>query len=137
MSLPHTHTIQVWPSGKSYEYAGDPFKCVHGRTRPSGEQDERINPWTDAHCLNAHWAEIRTELRAQRIQEQNILKCDSSLVGDLLSAAHDLPEHLCDEWELENVTNLYPDPSEWDAAVLLSAALVILDIIPVPVALEE
>jgi hypothetical protein len=120
MSTQNTHAIQVWPSGKSYEYEGDPFSGAPWRTRPSGERDERINPWTDAHCIGGHWAEIRTDLRARRIQEQDILKCDSSLVADMLSAAHDLPDRLGDEWELENVTNLYPDPSEWDSAQCLA-----------------
>ena len=115
MSLPNTRTIQVWPSGTSYEYAGDPFSGAPWRTRPSGERDEQINPWTDA-----HWAEIRTELRAQRIQDQDILKNDSSLVADMLDSAHDLPEHLRDEWEIENVKNLYPDPSAWNAAQCLA-----------------
>jgi len=119
MSIPSTRTIQVWPSGKSYEYAGDPFSGAPWRTRPSGERDEQINPWTDAQC-GGHWAEIRTELRAQRIQDQDILKCDSSLVSDMLNSAHDLPERLRDEWEIENVTNLYPDPYEWDAAQCLA-----------------
>ena len=120
MSTQNTHTIQVWPSGKSYEYTGDPFSGAPWKTRPGGERDEQINPWTDAQCLGGHWAEIRTELRAQRIQDQDILKRDSSLVSDMLSAAHDLPDRLSDEWQLESVTNLYPDPSEWDAAQCLA-----------------
>ena len=119
MNTHNTHTIQVWPSGKSYEYAGDPFSGAPWRTRPSGERDERANPWTDAHCLGGRWVEIRTELRAQRIQDQDILKNDSSLVSDMLNSAHDLPEHLRDEWEIENVKNLYPDPSAWDATQCL------------------
>ena len=120
MSIPSTRTIQVWPSGKAYEYTGDPFSGAPWKTRPGGERDEQINPWTDAQCLGGHWAEIRTELRAQRIQDQDILKRDSSLVSDMLSAAHDLPDRLSDEWQLESVTNLYPDPSEWDAAQCLA-----------------
>jgi len=115
MSIPSTRTIQVWPSGKSYEYAGDPFSGAPWRTRPSGERDEQINPWTDAQCLGGHWAEIRTNLRARRIQEQDILKCDSSLVENMQAAWADLPDHLSEEWQLDNVTNLYPDPSGWDA----------------------
>ena len=115
MSIPHTHTIQVWPSGKSYEYTGDPFSGAPWRTRPSGERDELINPWNDAHCLGGHWAEIRIELRAQRIQDQDIFKNDSSLVDDMRGAWADLPDHLSEEWQFDNVTNMYPDPSEWDA----------------------
>ena len=110
MSIPNTHTIQVWPSGKSYEYTGDPLSGAPGRTRPSGERDERANPWTDA-----HWAEIRTELRAQRIQDWDIFKNDSSLVEDMRGAWADLPDHLSEEWQFDNVTHMYPDPSEWDA----------------------
>ena len=115
MSIPSTRTIQVWPSGKSYEYTGDPFSGAPWRTRPSGERDELINPWNDAHCLGGHWAEIRIELRAQRIQDQDIFKNDSSLVDDMRGAWADLPDHLSEEWQFDNVTNMYPDPSEWDA----------------------
>ena len=115
MSIPHTHTIQVWPSGKSYEYTGDPFSGAPWRTRPSGERDELINPWNDAHCLGGHWAEIRIELRAQRIQDQDIFKNDSSLVDDMRGAWADLPDRLSEEWQFDNITHMYPDPSEWDA----------------------
>mgnify|MGYP003648398895 CR=1 FL=1 len=115
MNTQHTHTIQVWPSGTSYEYTGDPFSGAPWRTRPSGERDERANPWSDAHCLGGRWVEIRTELRAQRIQDRDIFKNDSLLVGDMLGASADLPEHFFEEWEIGNVNNLYPDPSEWDS----------------------
>ena len=115
MSLPNTRTIQVWPSGKSYEYTGDPLSGAPWRTRPSGERDERANPWTDAHCLEGHFTEIRTELRAQRIQDQDIFKNDSSLVEDMRDAWADLPDHLSEEWQFDNVTHMYPDPSEWDS----------------------
>jgi hypothetical protein len=52
-------------------------------------------------------------------RDQDIFKNDSSLVADMLDSAHDLPEHLRDEWEIENVKNLYPDPSAWDATQCL------------------
>ena len=115
MSIPHTHTIQVWPSGKSYEYTGDPLSGAPWRTRPSGERDELINPWNDAHCLGGHWAEIRIELRAQRIQDQDIFKNDSSLVDDMRGAWADLPDRLSEEWQFDNIPHMSPDPSEWDA----------------------
>jgi len=115
MSTQHTHTIQVWPSGRSYEYTGDPLSGAAWKTRPSGKPDVMANPWTDAHCIGGHWREVQTELQARRIQDREILKCDSSLVADMLGSALDLPGQLGDEWTVENLTNLYPDPSGWDS----------------------
>ncbi len=103
-------TIQVWPSGRGYQYMGDPFSDLGtlkirqdahhtapyavGEYRPASEREQ---------------AEIQAELRAQRYLEREVLVCQSSLVDDLLRAG-------IDGWEYEEITNLYPDPSEWGAA---------------------
>lgn len=108
----NTHMIQVWPSGRGYEYQGDPL--VGGQDGPqtlrtatyNGEKQEAFR------CgFPEEWANIRAELLAQRYLDREVLKCDSMLVNDLFAGTECNPE----EWDRDNIDNLYPDPSDWDA----------------------
>ncbi|KKN52714.1 hypothetical protein LCGC14_0609950 [marine sediment metagenome] len=62
------------------------------------------------------WAEILASLRAEWYLERDVLKCDSMLVTDLIQATTHLDMgEVGHEWEYDRISNLYPDPSAWDA----------------------
>lgn len=114
----NTHTIQAWPRGTGYEYVGDPWSSHREdgdqlRVRKyNGEDQEKWRAGTPE-----EWSELRIAVRAERYVECEVLKCDSSLVGDLLQHGAECSHgDLQDEWTYENVTGLYPDPEAWDAA---------------------
>ena len=57
-------------------------------------------------------------MRAELYIEREVLKCDSILVSDHLACGPEMPHGPGEpgfEWSYDNITNLYPDPSEWDA----------------------
>ncbi len=109
-----THTIQVWPSGTGYEYRG--IVGAGGgprRLRCHGFNREPTLRWRKGTA--SEWAAIETELRVDRYIEVEVLKCDSMLVSDLIQATtHQDMGEIGHEWEYNRVSNLYPDPSEWD-----------------------
>lgn len=101
-----SHTIQVWPSGQGYEYRGDPFGPLAQRDlRFYGRSIMGADVWSKG--VVEEWTEIRASLKAERYIDKEVLKCDSSLVCDLL-------EQEKGEWTSEHVRNLYPDPENWD-----------------------
>lgn len=86
MARQDTHTLQVWPSGQTYTYRGDPFAPSSNRRSlrrsGSGEAETRWRRGTPD-----EWQMIRVELRAERIAEQEIYACDSALVDALIRAS--------------------------------------------------
>lgn len=125
-----THTIQLWPDGRSVEYYGDSadgeYNQAGGFTArrpgrrglrfydPNGGQRARFSRGTPA-----DWREIRIARRAQHYQEQEIYHVDSSLVGDLIklngASCDGEIRDLRDAFEYDQIENLYVDPSDWDA----------------------
>lgn len=116
-----TKSIQVWPSGHGYEYQGDPHgPADQRRLRWTDRCGGTYGEWMDADAdpCEERWATVRANILAERYIDRDVLKCDSMLVSDLLGSngAGMSESSNGDEWTHENVTDLYPDPSKWDAA---------------------
>ncbi len=109
-----THTLQVWPSGRGYEYRGDPNGPAEQRQlrAPKGWRDGQPD----------EWREILHSVRALMYQERDVLCCDSMLVDDLLKAAPEISNMtqstgaaaLGDAFSTDEIRNLYPDPDSMD-----------------------
>lgn len=126
-----TKTIQLWPSGRSVEYYGDPndgeynedgHKPRHPRRRGlrfyDPNQSRKDQPFVRGTL--AEWREIRICERAQTYQSRDIWHHDSALIDDLIKASGcqidgEGAEDLRREFDYEQVENLYQDPSAWDA----------------------
>ena len=95
-------SIQLWPSGDSVEFRGDP-------DGPPGQRAirRRNDPWTAGD--DDLWRALRIARRAEGYAAREIYVCDSMLVSDLLSSADAL-----DGFQADDLRNLYPDPSGWD-----------------------
>lgn len=113
-----THTIQVWPSGRGYEYRGNSnygFPGTGGderRLRANTQCGGTLSRWRKGKA--SEWAELLVELRVNRYIEIEVLKCDSMLVSDLLQHGSECSHGDMDrEWSYDEVTNLYPDPGDW------------------------
>lgn len=98
--------LQLWPSGRYVEIATGPptgnlIRDIENMTavgdfRPMTDEDKRA---------------VEIQQTAERIQRENILKCDSCLIDTLLKAqATDDGRTIL---EYEDIENLYPDPSDW------------------------
>lgn len=96
-------TIQCWPSGKSYIYAGS-YPAYTLQT----QEGERMATPTEAH-------EIGREVRAKNLAARDVLACQSYLVDSLLSLGMqgNLQGSDIDDFQFDNVENLYPDPDDW------------------------
>ena len=101
-------SIQLWPSGDSVEYRGDP-------DGPPGQRAirRRNDAWTTGD--DDLWRALRIARRAEGYAEREIYVCDSMLVSDLLSSADAL-----DGFQADDLRNLYPDPSGWDEDACLA-----------------
>src|SRR5579863_7268307 len=102
-----TRTIQVWPSGTSYTYRGDPDGPASQRSIRNERREAAGAPRT-GHWRKGtpdDWRKIRIELRAELYGERDILHCDSALVDALIrqSAEHRM---LDDAFTLEQMRNL-------------------------------
>ncbi len=118
MSHNETHTLQLWPCGYGYEYWGNPDPQVPThRLRRQGLGAQKQERWRKG--TKAEWEAILVEVRVQRYIEHEVLKCDSMLVTALMELDGVARDHeaaaVLNEWGLDSVTNLSPDPSEWDA----------------------
>ena len=113
-----TRTMQTWPAGTSYEYIGNPWSTERApsdrlRVRQyNGKEQLKYRPGTAA-----EWRELQVAVRAERYMDRDVLKCDSSLVTDLMSMQCDFDGSIRfgREWAHAEVINLYPDPSDWAA----------------------
>lgn len=92
--------VQLWPTGKSLEVreTGDTFQVRDG------------DVWRAATVTEARG--IKIEQIAEQLLSQEVLCCDSSLVDDLLQLSSE-GTHLGGEFSMDNVSNLYPDASDW------------------------
>lgn len=111
MTKPESRTIQLWPGGESITYRGDidgPAK----QKRLKGRNEARWRQGTAA-----DWRKVRIEVRAEMYGERDIHGCDSSLVGDLITAGYsgELPRELQEGFGCDEIRNTYADPSDWDA----------------------
>lgn len=107
-------TIQTWPSGKSYEYRGD----IDGPAELRTLRDPRRNetPASDWRAgTPAEWRDVRIAVRAEMYQRRDILRCQSSLVDDLIKLSSDRAGELADAFSYDNVDNIYKDPTDWTA----------------------
>lgn len=105
-----SRTIQTWPDGYSYTYRGDehgPLEqfeiCRNGLWRIATADEQRT---------------IRVALRAEMYAANYIKGCDSSLVDALIEAANsgEISSDLANAFSVDELRNLYADPSDWDAA---------------------
>lgn len=86
-------TIQLWPRGTSVTYERNEHgEIVYGES--SGPVCKR---------------DVEIEERARRYQDREIFCLDSSLVDDLIRAD-------VDGFSYDDVSNVYPDPSDWTLA---------------------
>ena len=101
-------SIQLWPSGDSVEFRGDPDGPPAQRAiRRRNERNEcRTRPWTTGD--DDLWRALRIARRAEGYAEREIYVCDSMLVSDLLQA------DALEGFQADDLRNLYPDPSDWD-----------------------
>jgi hypothetical protein len=115
--MTETHTLQVWPSGRGYEYRGDPNGPAEQRQLRIHDYNARTRTrWRKGKL--GEWREIVISRRAEMYQRNEILGCDSCLVDDLVkaAAAGETSGDLGDGFGDGEIHNMYPDPSEWDAA---------------------
>lgn len=84
-------TTQVFPSGRMVRHTGEypHYRGENGKEFPEAEQDE-----------------LQAQLLAENYVNNEILCCDSSLVGELMAKEFD-------GFTIDDMENLYPDPSDW------------------------
>lgn len=104
-----THSLQLWPGGRSVT-----FRETYNRLRCHSGYQIRTEAKRWRRASETEAKEIRVEVLARAYSERDILCRDSSLVDDLLKHGPDLPGDLGEEWQVENIANLIPDPSDWD-----------------------
>ena len=107
---PETRTLQLWPSGRSVTYRGahPTYRVYRGTGRPSSLR----YGWTRAWREEAR--DIRAEELARMYSDRDILCCDSSLVSDCLKLGQDVACDFAQEWDYDQIVNLYPNPADWD-----------------------
>lgn len=97
-------TRQLWPSGSSITYReleSEDYEVNHGDNWAPATPEETRS--------------IKIAETAERLADREIYCCDSSLVSDMLGAAErEIPRNMVGEWSWDNVSNLTPDPSDWD-----------------------
>lgn len=106
-----TTTLQLWPGGQGITFRGDPWGPKNQRSVRGGAPDAHWRKGT-----REEWRQIRIEILAERYLAHEVFACDSALVGDLLKASSEYRGDLSDAFQIYEIRNLYPDPSEWDAA---------------------
>jgi hypothetical protein len=111
-------TIQCWPGGQSFTYRGDPDGPENQRSlRDTGRNGEPPSRWRKGTA--DEWAAIRRNVRAQMYADRDVLCCDSSLVDDLLKLGGESygceVKDIQEGFSLDEIRNLYADPSDWDA----------------------
>lgn len=101
-------SIQCWPSGRMLEVIGDPPTEIRRHTGNGWGEWRPITP------LEA-W-EVKVQETAQRLLAQEVYCCDSCLVSDMTGAAMggELTGDIAREWDYDQISNLRPDPSDWD-----------------------
>lgn len=117
-----THTIQVWPGGQSYTYRGDVDGPANQRSLKDVNYNSREVPrWRKG--TREEWRAIRIEVRAEMYWAREGMGCDSALVSDLLQLENYVlstrgdgaGSELARAFGVEEIRNLYADPSDWDA----------------------
>ena len=112
-----THTVQVWPSGRGYEYRGDPDgPAEQKQLRAHSYMTDPPGPWREGQP--DEWREILHEVRAEMYQDRDVLCCDSMLVDELIKLVGSLPHEdreFASAWSYDEIRNLYPNPEDWDA----------------------
>ncbi len=99
--------MQLWPGGESVEVFEDGGKIKSVRVRNSKR-------WSKPTAAMIRKIEI--EQRAERYVEHELQGLDNQLVEDMMKHADELPRDIGSEWSIDNVSNIYPDASEWDEA---------------------
>lgn len=108
-----TKTLQVWPRGEGFEYAGDVHDLEGRKLRKHSWNGDKPQSWTPG--TPEDWRKIQIEELAEMYASRDILVCDSSLVDDLIKQAGEMSGDLGDGFGYEEIRNLYKDPSDWDA----------------------
>lgn len=102
--------IQVWPSGKGYEFTGDPDGPANQKKmRVTSFNGDPVKPWRTGTA--EEWRAVRVAQRAERYRDHEILACQSGLIDDLIKHS---PGPL-DGFGIDDIENLYPNPEEMDA----------------------
>ncbi len=111
-----THRVQLWPGGQTIEYQGDPDgHAYQRRLRTPGFNDAKDSAWRKG--TQDEWRKLKIELRAELYQRNLIYGCDSALVDDLIKASDELGgSDLGRGFSIDEIRNIYRDPSDWDAA---------------------
>lgn len=106
-----TRSLQIWPSGESFQIAGD----VHGPADQRQLKARNDADWRDGTA--EEWRKIRIALRAELYAANYIKGCDSAIVDDLIKAAGsgELSGDLREAFSYDEIRNIYADPSDWDA----------------------
>jgi hypothetical protein len=71
------------------------------------------NPWREG--TPEEWRKVRVCVLAERYAENEILAVQSSLIDDLMKHANDGSDDIHEAFQYDELTNLYPDPDDWDA----------------------
>jgi len=111
-TTPHTTTIQLWPGGHSYTFRGDP----NGPPNQRSLQDPNMRTtWRKG--TDAEWRAIQIAQTAEHFLRNDVLCCDSSLIDELIKLEHTTagPQDLARAFSYDEIENLYPDASSWDA----------------------
>jgi hypothetical protein len=97
----HGKTIQLWPGGESVTLkgSGDSLKV------------KSKGGWRKPGSALAY--QIRVEELAEAYLDRDVLCCDSALVDDMMKAG-------VKGFSIDEVRNMYPDPSDWDDATCRS-----------------
>lgn len=114
-----SHSIQLWPDGQTAEYSGDPFgPPTTRRLRIAKTCGGPLSRWKPGTLED--WRRVQIEVRAEMYGARDVLGCDSSLVDDLIKAAsggalnHEARD-LAEGFGIDEIRNMYADPSDWDA----------------------
>lgn len=112
----HPTTDQVWPCGGMVTWLGDPFRDTPPMIRRAVADPVEGQPETWSLATPKEHRAIRVHLRAKRIADREIYRCQSSLIDDLArlggsGEGGDLGEAFApEEWQ-----NVYQNPEDWDA----------------------
>lgn len=99
-------TLQLWPSGDGITYAGD----INGPELEI-QDDDTWRPTT-----KQERRDIQREEYARQYQSTEVLCCDSSLVDALIERSGGSTGDLAEEFGVDNIRGLYPDPEDWDVS---------------------
>jgi hypothetical protein len=102
--------LQVWPSGHSFTFRGD-LHDKTGRRLRDGYRHEPDAQWREGTA--DEWRQIEIETLAEMYRDRDILACQSALVTDLIQHAFESRGDLAEGFQLDEIQNMRPDPSEW------------------------